>query len=119
MRPLYNSIICFLFLIVLSVNARSLKNTIDESYLNSFMDTLFKNTNDDSNSDEFQLAKRNLEINSLPSEQYLTESDKKLIKNLIANNFIEKLKNMYAISARSRYGKRSLEENKRKKKQVN
>lgn len=88
----YRLVCCwfFIFGLGIAVNAKTLRSSIDlENFLNEVMD---KNT----------FSKRAPDAEAQTPDQYLTETDKRIINHLISNNLIAKLMNMYAVSSRSR-----------------
>ncbi|RNA01309.1 hypothetical protein BpHYR1_053187 [Brachionus plicatilis] len=95
---------CLIYVIVIAANAKDLKGRIDfDNFLNQILDKKEPDSRE-------KFSKRSFDREAQSPDQYLTDTDKKMINHLISNNLIAKLMNMYAISSRSRFGKRSVTE---------
>lgn len=87
---------CLFIIMTISSSAIKLKSSIDnDNFLNEIMirKRFFSTENN---------KRRNFDFEAQSPDQYLTDIDKKMINNLISNNLISKLMNIYAISSRSR-----------------
>ncbi|RMZ95438.1 hypothetical protein BpHYR1_031363 [Brachionus plicatilis] len=87
---------CLIYVIVIAANAKDLRSRIDfDNFLNQILDKKELDSRE-------KFSKRSFDREAQSPDQYLTDTDKKMINHLISNNLIAKLMNMYAISSRSR-----------------